>query len=510
MKKYDVSVIVPVYNSSKYLDDCIKSLINQTYGFENIELVLVNDGSKDNSLEICKNYQKKYNNIVIIDKENSGVSDTRNTGFEKSSGKYVMFLDSDDLINKDSIKYLSKFLDENDNVDFVISRVRMFEKTNKWHYMDYRFKDDKKFININEDITYSQYHSTGILIRRTVIVDIRFDRTIKYGEDMKFMSQILLKNEVYGKEKRSILYYRKRFDETSAVQKQTKDKDFYIKTLKDSFKFIFDEVEKKYKSIPKYYQYYILNSLVERFEIEYEGVLTKSELSDYVSLFTYFIKKIDDDVIMMQKRTGFNQKYYLLKLKHGDKYKIKVDYKDNKIMFNDEEFKHKISEFIRIFKIEKVDKKLVFYMYKNDYLFDKKIDVFVDNKLVEIKQIKDKNIEIKKYRDASFNVFYEEKVESFEVDFDKVNSICFKINGESLTYALTKDFITYNLSTRYIKIDGVLIVFKKFEIKFYRKNIMPRFIKYYYVNRKKLRDSEEHFEVFVKNGKITKKNRKVY
>ena len=510
MKKYNVSVIVPIYNASKYLDDCIKSLINQTYGFENIELVLVNDGSKDNSLEICKNYQKKYNNIVIIDKENSGVSDTRNTGLTKSNGKYIMFLDSDDLINKDSIKYLSEFLDENDNVDFVISRVRMFEKTNKWHYMDYRFKDDKKFININEDITYSQYHSTGILIRKKALEKIRFDRNIKYGEDMKFMTQILLNNEVYGKEKRSILYYRKRFDETSAVQKQTKDKDFYIKTLNDSFKFIFDEVEKKYKSIPKYYQYYILNSLVERFDIEYDNILSKDELEKYASLFTSFIKKMDDDVIMMQRRIGFNQKLFLLKLKHGDKYKLDVKYKDKVVLINKEEYKYKVSEFIRIFKIEKVGNKLVFYMGLNDYLFKGKINVYVDNKKVEFKEVKDTDFEYKKYRDVYFNVFYEEKVVCFEVNYNKTNNISFKINDEVIAYALTKDFVTYNLDTRYYKVSNLLLVFKKYDIKFIRKKVLMRFIKYYYENRKKLRNTDEYYEVFVKNGEVFKKNRKVY
>ena len=116
MRKYNVSIIVPVYNTEDYLDDCIKSIINQSYGFENIELVLVNDGSKDRSLEICNKYKEKYSNIKVITKENSGVSDTRNLGFKESTGKYIMFLDADDLINKDSIKYLSKFLDENKNV----------------------------------------------------------------------------------------------------------------------------------------------------------------------------------------------------------------------------------------------------------------------------------------------------------------------------------------------------------------------------------------------------------
>lgn len=508
MKKYNVSVIVPIYNAEKYLDDTIKSLINQTYGFENIELVLVNDGSKDRSLEICKKYKEKYDNIVIVDKENSGVSDTRNTGFKKSTGKYVMFLDSDDLLNSDSIKYLSEFLDENKNVLFVISRVRMFEKTNKWHYMDYRFNNDKKFIDINEDITYSQYHSTGILIRRKAIEDIKFDRNIKYGEDMKFMTQILLKNEVFGKEKRSILYYRKRFDETSACQKQVMDKDFYIRTLEESFKFIFDEVEKKYKTIPKYFQYYILNSLVERFDIDYQNVLSKKELEKYASLFKFFVKKMDDDTILIQKRIGFDQKIYLLKLKHGEKYMPDIDYQKDRIVINGIRRKHKVGEFIKIFNIEKVDKKVIIYLGLNDYLLP--VDIYVNDKKIKPNIVKNTNIDTKKYRDVYFNVFYEEKVVALEVDYDTVKTIYFKIGDIKIQYALTKNYLNYDMTIRFVRIKNLVFVFKEHHVTVLRGRALFRSFKYNKKNWDELKKTDLYFDVFVKNGKVYTKKRKIY
>ena len=86
MNNYDISVIIPVYNCSKYLSNTIKSLIKQNYDFRKIEVLLIDDGSKDNSLEICNKYAEKYNNIKVFHHENSGVSYTRNVGLKRANG----------------------------------------------------------------------------------------------------------------------------------------------------------------------------------------------------------------------------------------------------------------------------------------------------------------------------------------------------------------------------------------------------------------------------------------
>ena len=111
-----VSIIVPVYNAAWNLDRCIQSLINQTY--TNIEIILVNDGSKDDSLEICRNYATKDDRIIIIDKTNSGVSDTRNLGILKASSEYISFVDSDDWVDE---TYIENFNIERIDVDRFIA-----------------------------------------------------------------------------------------------------------------------------------------------------------------------------------------------------------------------------------------------------------------------------------------------------------------------------------------------------------------------------------------------------
>ena len=104
MKKDLVSIIVPVYNASKYLENCLNSILKQTYN--NIEVILIDDGSTDNSLEICKEYKKNDKRIKIIHKENGGISSVRNLGVKESKGKYICFVDSDDYIEKDYVEVL--------------------------------------------------------------------------------------------------------------------------------------------------------------------------------------------------------------------------------------------------------------------------------------------------------------------------------------------------------------------------------------------------------------------
>ena len=112
-----ISVIVPIYNVEKYLRKCVDSILNQTY--ENLEIILVDDGSTDNCPKICDYYQKKDKRIRVIHKENGGLSDARNCGLDIAKGEYVGFVDSDDFIHHRMFELLLKYLLEN-NADISI------------------------------------------------------------------------------------------------------------------------------------------------------------------------------------------------------------------------------------------------------------------------------------------------------------------------------------------------------------------------------------------------------
>ena len=121
-----ISIVVPIYNQEKYIEKCITSVIGQ--GFKDIELILVNDGSTDNSLSICQHYANNDNRIVIINKENEGVTKARKDGFLHATGKYVSFIDSDDYFAPHALETLYKIASDH-NADLVIgNHDRVYDK----------------------------------------------------------------------------------------------------------------------------------------------------------------------------------------------------------------------------------------------------------------------------------------------------------------------------------------------------------------------------------------------
>ena len=125
MKKNSFSIIIPVYNSEKYLEACISSIINQNY--QNFELILVDDGSTDNSDSILKKYSKLDERVKTVYKENGGVSSARNTGIDTSKNDYIIFVDSDDILEKNTLDYYNKLVNENIGVDFFQTKLENFE-----------------------------------------------------------------------------------------------------------------------------------------------------------------------------------------------------------------------------------------------------------------------------------------------------------------------------------------------------------------------------------------------
>ena len=109
--KYKVSVVTAVYNVEDYLSEMIDSIIAQNIGFENVQLILVDDGSQDSSGEICDQYAAQYpENIVVVHKENGGVSSARNEGLKYVEGAYVNFTDADDILENNALKSISHFV----------------------------------------------------------------------------------------------------------------------------------------------------------------------------------------------------------------------------------------------------------------------------------------------------------------------------------------------------------------------------------------------------------------
>lgn len=113
-----------IYNTGRYLNESISSILNQTVGYQNIQIILVNDGSSDNSEEICLAYQRNYPNNIIYKKiENSGVSNARNTGMKLAKGEYINFLDPDDRWDYKAFEYILSVFKNHKDINFVSGRM---------------------------------------------------------------------------------------------------------------------------------------------------------------------------------------------------------------------------------------------------------------------------------------------------------------------------------------------------------------------------------------------------
>ena len=178
-----VSIIIPVYNVEKYLEKCLDSVVNQT--FENIEILVVNDGTKDNSQNIIDEYKKKYpQKIKSFIKENGGLSDARNYGIKNATGEYITFIDSDDYIDKEMIEKLYSKIKEC-NADISVCEC----------YFKYETKQKRVEINIENNDTIENLITKlfptawGKLYKREIFTDIEFKKGIWF-EDFECLMRV--------------------------------------------------------------------------------------------------------------------------------------------------------------------------------------------------------------------------------------------------------------------------------------------------------------------------------
>jgi len=194
MTQKTVSIIIPIYNAEKYLQQCIDSVLCQTY--LEWELILVIDGATDNSAQICKEYAKENQKIKVIEKENGGVSSARNVGLDNATGDYICFMDSDDYIENDYLEILVNNLEENE-ADLSICSAFYREKRNK--NSKRKCSNNLMFFNKKDAIinVIAGKHFGGYLweklFKKDIIGELRFDQTIHYTEDMLFCCEYLNK-----------------------------------------------------------------------------------------------------------------------------------------------------------------------------------------------------------------------------------------------------------------------------------------------------------------------------
>lgn len=231
-----ISIIVPVYNMEKYLEKCLDSLVNQT--LKEIEIIVINDGSKDNSINILKQYAKKYKNIKIYDHDNQGISKTRNFGIEKAKGEYIAFIDSDDYVDTRMFEVMYERA-KKDNLDIVVcDYYNYYENRNeieKFKIVDFEdttiSKDKSLIFQINPSPWNKIYRKDLFKIKK-----YRFPIGIKY-EDLGYVPILLTEANKIGKVNIPLNYYLIRGNsETTTIDERVFDIFKILDILYEYFK----------------------------------------------------------------------------------------------------------------------------------------------------------------------------------------------------------------------------------------------------------------------------------
>lgn len=313
MPEYKATVLVPVYNVEKFLRGCLQSLTEQTIGFENIEVVLVNDGSTDNSEAICREFADKYDNVFLYSKENEGLSKTRNYGLARSHGKYIFFLDSDDKLRADTVKSVTDFFDTvYDEVDLVTYRIIQYysEKPVIVHYRYRTLTKTGVYDLTDPDNRFITQTNINICIKNRGEDNLLFDTTQNFRhEDEKYCCDILREKMKIGFCSDGEYIYNR--DNVDSIVSTKFSPENIFDTSMTFYEKIFDSFG---RFVPTYYQGIVFNDL--RWKLK-DGKLLPLHLSgeDWEKAnirIDRLLARIEEDTIVLHPSVSENRLFYWL------------------------------------------------------------------------------------------------------------------------------------------------------------------------------------------------------
>ncbi len=242
-----ISIIIPCYNIEKYISKTLESVFNQTY--QNFEIILVDDGSKDNTGKLLDDYSKKDKRIKVIHKVNEGVSQARNIGIENAVGEYIYFLDGDDLIENNLLERANEVFENNEIEIFSFGFNMIYENGKiKRKYSSEKYNNQvmksKEFLSLFFTKKIGQHMCSFIVKRELIQNKIFFTKGLERGEDLEFQIKMLLGNNSVYYDKVSFFKYVSR--NGSVVQSRVKLNIFnFLEVLEKFRKNIEDEKLKK-------------------------------------------------------------------------------------------------------------------------------------------------------------------------------------------------------------------------------------------------------------------------
>lgn len=328
-----VSVIVPAYNSESNIATTIESLQGQTMGVDKLEIILVNDGSSDGTSRICHEHASKASNIVVIDKENGGVSSARNAGIAVAKGKFIAFLDSDDTLLPETLEAVSDFFDRHyDEIDVVSYPMRLYDDKKEWSHIREELLTETGVYDL------AKLQNAFALITNMNAVVKNDDRLPRFREDLavhedeQFFMSVLLDKQKVGFCKKGAY----RYQQLPGSVANTKMHPFY--QFEDNIGFWEDLFAAYPDKAPLYLQASFLNEMnwkIKRdvvFPYHYDAPRFKQAIKRLSTLMT----RVDNDVIFTSPRAEEYLQHYFFSLKMNTNPRFTLD-RSGFILSDDEE-----------------------------------------------------------------------------------------------------------------------------------------------------------------------------
>lgn len=319
---------------SKYLSEAINSVVKQTLGKENIQIILVNDGSNDDSEKIAVQWQKKYpKNIVYIYQKNQGVSAARNNGLQYAKAPYINFLDGDDKWSPTAFKTALSYFEKDPGLAVVSCKMCFFDAQKGDHPLNFKFGKNQ-VTDIYNDYDYSQLHVTSSFIRKEMIGNIKFDQTLRYSEDAKFLGEVLLNSGGKIAFINTPFFYRKRKDNSSALDTMPSQPDYYIDVPQKVYEYHMNESVKKHGIVIPYFQTTFMYDNQWRIGRDIPLDIYSNYGEKMQQLFESCLSKCEDFTISQLKNTDPIQKIKLLNVKNNENIVPKLEFRKHGLYFN--------------------------------------------------------------------------------------------------------------------------------------------------------------------------------
>lgn len=261
----DITILIPNYNGSKWISQCIESAVSQEY--LNYDILIIDDASIDNSLEIIESYQKKYPKIKLLKNEtNLGVSSTRNKGVREATSEYIAFLDSDDTVSK---KWLTKIMSKihQDNLDICGCWLTTLKENTSLSITTYSVSEQYK--NIMSELWFMGGSIGGLIVKRELCIQFPFNVALKLNEDIEFFKKLLVATNKVSNVQESLYFYRRHSSNTTSKAKK-----------------INQDSQKRISLIPKKYRHLGKMSITIGAPVNVRNVL----VSLYLGLMTLTLK----------------------------------------------------------------------------------------------------------------------------------------------------------------------------------------------------------------------------